>query len=1794
MKSNYYVNTISEINFPKTTTEKVITNIKIIKLVKELEASGQQATRAQQELLATYVGWGGLANEFFDEYNQRFEKERNTLKEVVTEKEYKALKRSSLTAYYTDPAIALEMWNKLLRDGFKGGNILDPSMGTGIFFMTMPEILRASVNLYGIELDSITGAIAKQLFPLAKILVQGFETVEFSSSCFDLVMTNVPFANLRIIDESYSKPYLIHDYFIKKSLDLVRDNGVVAVISSTGTMDKRSDNILQDIKAYTRFLGGVRLPRTAFKNIAGTDVTTDILFFEKHPNVSLVDHFENAFEGSAALSSDSRIVVNPYFQSRIQDGVETNTQILGTYKIENYNGGTLTVVPGKDDDLYQVIARGLENTYAFSYVDRDMEFIHLKDNRAENKDIPNEVIDSLRLYEFGLDYLGNVYYRDRNGIRRSAVIEEISFYQTAEGDFVAWAEKSQNKIQKFEELFSADKHILVDTYINDKPSMRGKYVGCYKGTYFYESPLDEKSNTRIRGMIAIKNAYQSVIDIQINEDYEMAAYQTLLFELNSVYDNFVKKYGPINNSINTNLFNIDDRYSLIASLEEEVLDENDSSKVKYVKGESFTKPLVRPKKVIKEVTSARDALNTALSEGRGVDFTMMTSIYPNSTKESILLELGEEVVFDVEKYSLNKELIYITKGQFLSGDVLTKLELVAALIESGDTTAEWEKYKESLENILPERVFLTDISYQIGSHWIPANVLGMFALKTFYGVSNSLDNEDNNTVILDSPDGTRNLTQNFVNLVRFDSDNLRFAVRTADGSIVSRYGGGSNVFSHLLNSQQPSISKTYIDEDGKKKQQTDDVATANLREIENDLQDSFLEFVATNEEVATLVEEAYNQRFNRYVPREYNGDNLTIDGLAKNISLRKHQRDSIQRVIEEKRLLAAHEVGSGKTLTMLGAAFKLKELGLVNKPLFVVPSALTAQFGQEILKFFPTKNVLVTTPKDFEKSRRKLFISRMITGEYDAIVMGDTQFERIPVSAEREEQFINDKLTELESSINYTVENNGERHTIKNLELQMDRLEKRLEEMGNIARDEFIIFEKLGVDLLLVDEAHHFKNIRPQTQLGNVVGIQNKTSQKNYDMEMKVRIIQEENDGKNIIFATGTPISNSISEMFIMMNYIQPDILRDFGVGNFDEWVGTFGSIENSLEINTTGDKYVSRKRFKKFNNLPELMTIYKMTTDIRTSDMLDLDVPTYTTHSVVSQLTPAQESYIAELVKRSDRITGGGTVDPSIDNMLKITSEARKLALDMRLLDEQLYGSEDAQKLSQVVDNVVRIYNKESANKATQMIFSDLGTPTDKNKGFNIYDEIKKLLIEQGILREEIAFVHDANSVNKKLTLSRKVNAGEIRVLIASTEKGGTGLNVQKRMKAVHHLDVPWRPSDIIQRNGRVIRQGNMYSECDIYHYITTGSFDNYLWQIQETKLRYISQIMTSRNPLRTADDIDEMQMSAADFKAIATGNPYLKQKMELENEYDLLRNKFNAWQRSLSRSKLEVSQAKKLLDIAERRLTKIEMDIELADQSKEIDFSMSFNATYTTDNRAAAGNQLFYAMQQSVSPTKEVVTLAQYRGFDLKVTTESTKWNKSKIMTLHIVGNTQYDLQVDFLSPEGLTRRIDNVINSIRKQYDVTIEKIAYYKSIVRRGTISDVFKDEARLTYVTEKLKVISPMLESKEIVSELEIEKALEQFEVEFKTNFPKFSEPKKKEVAVVEFNLEETKFDEMKSAEAAVENSSTFETITPEPATTGNEIDLFSFLEEENQTVAITTVEAASAVIDKFFSQLTLF
>ncbi|KWU10150.1 SNF2-related protein [Lactobacillus crispatus] len=1708
--SNFYLpDNADESFFPASKADKINNNVEIIKLVVDLKKNHQQATPEQQAKIATYVGWGGLANDFFNEYDDKYAKQREELKSVVSKKQYNDMKESSLTAYYTNPQVARAMWKKVVNDGLTHGNILDPAMGTGIFQMTMPKQLRNKVDFYGVELDEITGMIAKQLFPDFHIFIKGFQNVKFEEPNFDLVITNVPFGNIRILDDN-NKPYLIHDYFLKRSLDLVRNYGEVAIISSIGLMDKREHNILKEIKGYTDFLGGVRLPENAFTKIAGTKVTTDVLFFMKDSE-KINEYYQLlntiAFSDVVKLAIDDRVFINKYFSTHPE-------QILGRIKVSNFHNGTLTVVNKEDylPKLDAALANKQHMTSPKEFAQEENYGDKIVVKYSKQQDLPKK-IQSLRRYEFG--YLNDsVYYHYRDGIRKNAKITSVSYY-IDESHHIVGSSDSKSRINEWKKATNEGKDNIYDRFTSNTKATTGNYKGYYKVTDFYFIDYSRTEKSRIKGMVDIKKAYLDVIHIQLNQHYSEAKFQKLLAILNRVYDSFVAKYGVLNSTTNANLFEKDDRYPLIASLEDHKLNAKTGA-MDYVKGDAFYKALVSPK--IKELTAtnAKDALLTSVSQGKGVNFDFMKSIYKGHTTQQIISELGDEILIDPVKYYADKTVDYVIKDKCLSGDVVTKYETVQELISENDHAADWKHYKDLLAEVLPKPLAISDISFQFSSSWIPDDMLTKFIFDNFTEKDQNKEDLPDNA-IEHSADGIRHISIEAMGYTVYSVESNKYRVQR-DGQSVAGYTNAIQILENMLNSKQPEITMTTgYDEHGHAIKEVDDVATAELREVEEKLQKKFKKFILDDVDLSKEIENIYNSKYNRWVNRKYDGNRLFVNGLAKSYHLRDYQANAVQRIIEDKRCLLALEVGTGKTLTMISAGFKLKELGIINRPLYVVPSNLVSQFGQDILKFYPTKNVLVATKEDFQKQNRKRFFARIISSNYDGIVMGQSQFSKLNLSAEYRRDFINDRIEEL---VAFKAHASGIA-TVKDIQSSLRSLKSRLDQLKFQQQDQMITFEDLGIDFLFVDEAHNYKNIAPKTSKGRIRGINQTTAKKAMDMLMKVRYIQKHYDCTHIVFATGTPVSNSISEIWTMMDYIQPDVLEKMGIGAFDSFANSFGLIKSVMELNTTGDKYRTVLRFVKFVNLPEIMNIYKRTTDICMASNLKLNLPKAKRFVVKSELTSAQQDKLDELIARTDKIKNGD-VDPHKDNMLKVTNEARKLTLDMRLFDSVLYKRSDSDKINQLISNVLRIYYRTAKFKGTQIIFSDLGTPTKKND-FDVYDDIKERLIEKHIPAKEIAFMHDAKNDKQKVQLQRLVNAGDIRILIGSTTKGGTGLNVQRRMKAVHHLDVPWRPADLIQRNGRLVRQGNIFKQVEIYHYITKGSFDNYLWQIQENKLKYITQVMTSNSPIRAMKDIDSETLTASEFKSIATQNPYLKLKMELENKVNLLRNSKKQFMRNFSANINRLEKAKEELPIIEKKIAALKQDLSThknlnslsVTDIRFVDAPHSYSKTSQINQRLR--NELFRISNTS-SVQDEYETIATFGGYDITAR-YGEKYNVARLNTfqgfvnatnLYITGAGKYPLQIIFAdySHSNYVLKLKNAIQNLNRKYGFDLRNVEQkYSLYLKFDSTKNKFPDEDKYEYLSAKSITLNDLIERDAEADT--IKSALIDFDNEWKKDHPDF-------------------------------------------------------------------------------------
>ncbi|WP_427815005.1 SNF2-related protein (plasmid) [Enterococcus sp. 22-H-5-01] len=1388
-------------------------NLAALNLLKQLDQANRQATAEEQLVLAKYVGWGGLS-EVFNLNNDTYTDQRNTLKTLLTQEEYESARESVLTAYYTDPMIIDQMYQTVERLGFTKGKILDPAMGTGNFFAAMPERMKEQSTLYGVELDPLSARISKQLQQSTHIQQKGFEETSFIDESFDLVVANVPFADIRVKDNKTLNNYYIHDYFIKHSLDLVHEGGIVAVVTSSGTMDKKDTYFRKELAESAELLGAVRLPDTAFKAIAGTEVTTDILFFRKEAKELKRDYGVRSWQNTVEIENYQRfedgslyppIVVNNFYN-------ESWKSILGDFKYKNFRGGTYTVNPHTDTPLKDQLEKQLQRIHG-TYIPPERLDYEVPEVLPEVEEIQDHV---------PLDIPPYTYY-EQNG--------DIYFSENG-------------KAQKQE--------------------------------------LGETRKKRMLGMIAIRDALSDVIDYQQETNFDQEIFDKKLTTLNTVYDNFVAKYDVINTPVNSRLFYDDDRFALISSIE------IPQKSGMYAKGDVFKQATVRPVETIQEVSTAIEALNHSLSHYGKVNLSYMMTIYPVS-EETLLKELDAHVFIDTDQFlkQENQESkAYVTKDEYLSGDVKHKLSLAKMMAASDDR---FEKNVDALEKVIPKDLAINEIEFDIGSSWIPLENYHQFMREIFQTSKNLIDQE-----------------RIVVEYNKF-TDTYHIEGKNQDTSLIVRNEYGTNrinayqLLEKSLNMKSVQLfDKEDVWENGERV--TKDVLnvpeTILARSKQDHIHHAFKNWLFNEPKRAEQLLRTYNDTFNRIRPRQYDGEFLSFEGMNKQFNLRPHQKNVVARIVENGRALMAHEVGAGKTASMISAGMMMKDQGLIKKPMYVVPNHLTEQFGQELLRFYSTKNVLITSKKDFEKKNRQKFISRIATGNYDAVIIGHSQFEKINLSKERRVALIKKELSKLREGIQLEKSQSGQSWSLKQMVSFEKRMKERLKNLQNEEKkDHLLNFEELGVDFLFVDEAHTYKNLYTYTKMSNVAGVNTSNSLRATDMYIKCQYMLEKFQGRGVVFATGTPISNSISELYTMQRFLQPDELARMNLTSFDRWASTFGQVVTAPEINPEGSGFRMKSRFAKFHNLPELMNSFHLAADIQTSDMLNLPVPEIAEgrpQLIVSEPSAYQEDKMVELGERAEAIRLG-QVDPREDNMLKITNEAKLMAIDPRLLDETAPVHTQG-KIFRCAEKVYDIWLTSQETKSTQIIFSDSGTP-NPNK-FNVYEEMKRILVEQGIPEKEIAFIHSAKNDRQREELFEKVRQGEIRVLLGSTEKLGTGTNIQDKLLAVHHLDVPWRPSDLTQRDGRIVRQGNENKTVQIYRYVAKNSFDSYLWQTQENKLKFINQVMTGKSISRTADDIDQTTMNASEAKALATNNPLLLEKMTLDKDVMTLQLLKSSWQ--------------------------------------------------------------------------------------------------------------------------------------------------------------------------------------------------------------------------------------------------------------------------------------------------------
>lgn len=1491
--------------------EKFNNNVEAIRVLKKCEEENRFATPQEQEILSKYVGWGGLP-QAFDEKASSWSNEYSILKNLLDEKEYSQARESTLTAFYTPPVVIRSMYKALENMGLKTGNILEPSCGVGNFIGMLPDSLE-DCKLYGVELDSISGRIARQLYQKSTVAVQGYEDTNLPNSFFDVAVGNVPFGDFKVLDKKYDKhKFLIHDYFFAKTLDKVRPGGVIAFITSKGTLDKENPSVRKYIAQRADLLGAIRLPNNTFKANAGTEVTSDIIFLQKRDSITDIEP-DWVYLGE----NDDGIKMNQYF-------IDNPEMILGNMEMISTRFGYDSACISDDEKLEDKLERAISNIHA-------------------------------EVKEYELDDIGE----EDNSIEADLTVRNFSY-----------------------------------TLIDDKIYFR-------ENSRMYPQELAMTTENRVKGLIEIRDCVRTLLEYQ-TEDYPDEDIKREQVKLNQLYDRFTKKYGLINSRGNNSAFSNDSSYYLLCSLE--ILDENGNL---ARKADMFTKRTIKPKTEITSVDNANDALIVSLSEKARVDITFMQKLC-NMDMDKMLKDLEGEI-FNVPEYGEPNH--WVTADEYLSGNVREKLKIAEHFAEIDERFNVNVKY---LKEVQPKDLSASEISVRLGSTWIPPEDIKVF-IEYLLNPSNYACQNIN----VHYNEAT---SEWWIEGKNYDKYNIK-ATNTYGTGRASAY----KIIEDSLNLKDTRIYDYYEDENGKRVAELNKKETAIAQAKQEQIKLAFEEWIWKDPERRERLTKVYNERFNSIRPREYDGSHISFDGMNPEITLRKHQVNAIARILYGGNTLLAHEVGAGKTFEMVAAAMESKRLGLCNKSLFVVPNHIVEQFGQEFLQLYPSANVLVTTKKDFETANRKKFCSRIATGDYDAIIISHSQFEKIPMSVERQVTIIQKQIEDITLGIQDLKNNNGERFSIKQMEKTKKSLEARLAKLNDTSRkDDVVTFEELGVDRIFVDEAHYYKNLFLYTKMRNVGGIAQTEAQKSSDLFMKCRYLDELTGGKGVIFATGTPISNSMVELYTMQRYLQYGELEKRHLQQFDAWASTFGETVTAIELSPEGTGYRAKTRFAKFFNLPELMALFKEVADIQTSEMLNLPVPKADYHNVVIEPSEIQKELVKDLSERAEKIRNR-MVDSSVDNMLKITNDGRKLALDQRLTNDMLEDFEHS-KVATCADNIYSIWDKTSEDKSAQLVFCDLSTPHNDGK-FNVYDDLKTKLIDRGIPEEEIAFIHDANTDARKQELFNKVRRGQVRVLIGSTQKMGAGTNCQDRLIALHDLDCPWRPSDLIQRSGRIIRQGNKNPEVDIYRYVTEGTFDAYLYQLVENKQRFISQIMTSKTPVRFAEDIDETALSYAEIKALAAGNPDIIEKTELDTQVaklKLLKQNYLSEKYELEDKVIKYypNEIKRL----ENRIEDMKEDIEVFNNNNTPDNSfdkMNIKGTDFTE-RKEAGEKIIEICKSMTNP--EPLEIGEYKGFKiiLSFDTMDRKFYAS------MKNNLSYKTELGS-DPSGNITRIDNVLNGI-----------------------------------------------------------------------------------------------------------------------------------------------------------------
>ena len=1571
-KINYHIdnNSLGE----GTPKEKVRRNIEAIKLLHKLEDENRLANLEEQNILSKYVGWGGLPD-VFDESKDNWSEEYNELKEILTDEEYKSARASTLTAFYTPPVVINAIYDTLKSMGVEQANILEPSCGTGNFLGMLPQEMQSS-KLYGVELDSISGKIAKQLYQKANIKVQGYEKADLPDSFFDIAIGNVPFGDFKVNDKRYNKNnFLIHDYFFAKTLDKVRPGGVIAFITSKGTMDKASPEVRKYLAQRADLLGAIRLPDNTFTKNAGTKVTSDIIFLQKRENLT------DIMPDWVYLDRDeNNITMNKYF-------VDNPDMILGKMEmVSTAYGYDSTCKAEEDTNLEEQL------NYAITNIHGELQNNSIE-NEIEQEDTSIPAIPTVKNYSYAI-VDDKLYFRENS------------------------------------------KMILQD-----------------------ELPLTAQN--RIKGLILLREQVRELIDFQM-EDYSDEEIHIAQAKLNELYDRFTKEYGLINSRANETAFSNDSSYFLLCSLEK-----IDGEGNFVGKADIFSKRTIKAKKKVLQVDTPDEALILSIQDKAKVDLDYMQQLC-KIDKEEIINSL-EGVIFKVPDYENTNN--WVTADEYLSGNVREKLK-VAEQFAKEDSS--FNINVEKLKEVIPKDLTASEIGIKLGSTWIPPEIIRKFIFE-----------------LLDTPSYNRwdihvkysNITAEwYIDGKSNDRNNVK-AYTTYGTSRINAY----KIIEQTLNLKDVKIFDTFIDDEGRKQRVLNRKETAIACSKQDAIKEAFLNWVWEDPERRNHLVRLYNDKFNCIRPREYDGSHIGFVGMNPEIKLRTHQLNAVAHVLYGNNTLLAHEVGAGKTFEMVAAAMESKRLGLCNKSLFVVPNHIIEQFASEFLQLYPSANILVATKKDFETKNRKKFCSRIATGEFDAVIIGHSQFERIPMSIERQIALLEEQISDITKGIASEKSNRGENYTIKQMEKTRKSLETRLEKLHKEERkDDVVTFEELGVDKLFVDEAHNYKNLFLYTKMRNVGGIAQTEAQKSSDLFMKCRYLDEITGGKGSVFATGTPVSNSMAELYTMQRYLQYSGLKENSLEHFDNWASTFGETVTAIELAPEGTGYRAKTRFAKFHNLPELMSMFKEVADIQTAETLNLPTPEFENINVVVKPSEIQQEMVKALGERAEKIRSG-TVDATEDNMLKITNEGRKLALDQRLMNPLLPDSESS-KVNSCAENVYRIWSENSDKKSTQLVFCDLSTPKDlkgyeKEEFTDVYNELKKKLIQKGIPPDEIAFIHEADNEVKKKELFSKVRKGQVRVLMGSTQKMGAGTNVQDKLIATHHLDCAWKPSDLTQRNGRMIRQGNENKKVYVYSYVTEKTFDSYMYQLVEQKQKFISQIMTSKTPARTMEDIDDKALTYGEIKALATGNPKILEKTSLDTDVaklkllkqDFMNQKYSLQDKIIKYFPEEIARLNNKIGAMEEDTIKLQ---EYTKPNADGFSPMKINGMIYTEKQEA-GKRLL----QSINDLKSMETreIGEYRGFTMEISFDSITRN----VRLKLKNKFSYsiDLGVDSL---GNITRINNCLENIAKDipHERDLLDNTYFQLENAKQESQKEFPKEQELQEMLRKLEEINAELKINE--------------------------------------------------------------------------------------------------------------